>query len=236
MKTLEYSGNELDIFSLAVNWKRYWASLMSPYIRGNVLEVGAGIGNNTLLLRTLHPHTQWICLEPDASLIAVLRAKIRAQNLSPSIQIVTGTLSDLPMQSGYHTILYIDVLEHIEDDLTEIQQAANLLAPSGYLIVLVPAHSFLYTTFDRHIGHYRRYTVRSLNALQPKHCALVAARYLDSVGFFASLANRLFLRQHLPTARQIRFWDRVFVRMSLIIDRLTLGKIGKSALIIWRKL
>ena len=51
--TAEYLGHELEIFAHAVNWKRYWASLIRRYIRGDVLEVGAGIGTNTPYLKDL---------------------------------------------------------------------------------------------------------------------------------------------------------------------------------------
>jgi hypothetical protein len=61
------------------------------------------------------------------------------------------------------------------------------------------------------------------------------ARYLDSVGLLASLGNRLVLRSAQPNQRQIRFWDRLMVRLSRRLDPLFGYRLGKSALVVWRK-
>src|SRR5579863_9759834 len=58
-----YAGSELALFEKARNWKRYWRSLVKPFISGDVLEVGAGIGANAELLREV-THREWTCLEP----------------------------------------------------------------------------------------------------------------------------------------------------------------------------
>ena len=62
----EYSGTELELFAHATNWKAYWRRMLAPFVRGDVLEVGAGIGTNTPLLRELTTGA-WTCLEPDAA-------------------------------------------------------------------------------------------------------------------------------------------------------------------------
>jgi hypothetical protein len=65
-----YKGNELEIFQRAVNWKRYWTAQVRPHIGSCVLEVGAGIGANTPYLNK--GAKEWVCLEPDAQMAAVL--------------------------------------------------------------------------------------------------------------------------------------------------------------------
>ena len=64
---------------------------------------------------------------------------------------------------------------------------------------------------------------------------LVRMVYLDSVGFFASLCNRLILKSSMPTPGQIALWDRVMVRMSRWVDPCLGYAAGKSVLGIWRK-
>src|SRR5262249_30583866 len=132
-------------------------------------------------------------------------------------------------------ILYLDVLEHIVDDRGELARAARRLAPNGRLVVLAPAHPWLYTPFDRAIGHHRRYTRASLRALAPDGVRELLLRYLDAAGLAASLGNRLVLRSAQPTSRQIRTWDRWLVPCSRWLDRATFGRIGKSVLGVWRK-
>lgn len=76
------------------------------------------------------------------------------------------TLAALPRDSRFDTILYIDVLEHIADDRAELVEAARRLNPGGYLVVLSPAHQWLFTAFDAAIGHVRRYTAKSLRGFR----------------------------------------------------------------------
>ena len=72
-----YVGGELDLFALAKNWKTYVRTQIADYIRGDVLEVGAGIGGTTV---ALHDGTarHWVCLEPDATLAARLLERLSA--------------------------------------------------------------------------------------------------------------------------------------------------------------
>lgn len=231
-----YEGGELELFQAALNWKQYLRRQISEFLRGEVLEVGAGIGATTLALHDASV-AGWTCLEPDPVLVARLEPAVSGQldrqGRCPTL--VTGTLRSLEPDRCFDTIVYIDVLEHIEHDREELELAANLLNPRGHLVVLSPAHQFLYTPFDRAIGHFRRYDRRSLVACTPPECALVRLRYLDSVGVAASLANRLMLRQSMPNAGQIVLWDRFMVPTSRAIDRLFGYTLGKSILAVWQK-
>ena len=149
-------------------------------------------------------------------------------------ELVLGDLSTLDSSRLFDAILYIDVLEHIEDDSAELRRAAAHLSPGGALIVLSPAHPFLYTPFDQAIGHYRRYTRQSLRAAAPRNLRRDKLIYLDSVGMLASLANRLLLDQSMPTAAQIHIWDTYLVPCSRVMDPLFFGAVGKSVLGVWR--
>ena len=63
----------------------------------------------------------------------------------------------------------------------------------------------------------------------------MCARYLDSLGFFLSLANSKLLRQSMPTPRQIGFWDTVVVPISRRLDPLLGYRFGKTVLCVWQK-
>jgi len=230
-----YAGEELELFSHAIRWKRYWSSQLAPFFGANVLEVGAGIGTNTLLLAS-NRQKRWVGLEPDPRLAQNLKSKVKTLGSRPAVlDVIIGDIRSLAPESRFDTIVYIDVLEHIESDHEELEGAFRLLSPGGYLIVLSPAHQFLYTIFDYGLGHFRRYSRQTLRAVGPRQYAPQRVFYLDSVGFCASLANRLLLKQKLPTIRQIKFWDRYFVQSSLILDPLLGFNIGRTVVGIWRK-
>src|SRR5438046_3446757 len=113
-----YVGNELDTFRLAGNWKRYWSSFVVPFLRGDVLEIGAGIGANLSLLCGDAVH-RWICLEPDVTLCQRIDTEIGRLQLRHKCHTVHGTLSALPERDRFDVLLYLDVLEHILDDAAE---------------------------------------------------------------------------------------------------------------------
>ncbi len=231
--TETYIGNELEIFANALRWKAYFSGTLAPYGK-KVLEVGAGLGATTSILCD-GSQEEWLCLEPDLQLLAQVEARIRSGELPACCHARAGTVRDLAPGALFDSILYIDVLEHIKEDQAELEHAARHLAPGGRLIVLSPAYSFLYSPFDESIGHYRRYTRASLTLLTPPACKIVRSMYLDSVGLFTSLANRLFLKQSMPTQAQILFWDRNLVPLSKIIDRLIGFRFGRSVIVIWER-
>jgi SAM-dependent methyltransferase len=235
VSSYEYDGGELDLFAAADRWKRYLAHSIGPWLGPRVLEVGAGIGATTAALAT-GSHDSWVCLEPDPSLAARLEGAHEVGKVPRFCRVVIGTTETLAQNESagrFDAILYIDVLEHINDDRAELERAADLLAPGGRLIVVSPAHQWLYSAFDRAIGHCRRYTRRSLARVAPVELHVRAMDYLDSAGLVASTANRLLLRQSMPTASQIAIWNRVLVPVSRILDPLTLFSLGKSVLGVW---
>lgn len=231
--TIDYAGSELELFRAATRWKEYWSACLRPYVSGRVLEVGAGIGGTTGVLATGREE-EWVCLEPDPAMASRLRAAAEAGRLPPTCRVRTGTLADVAASDRFDTILYIDVLEHIEDDRAELARAAAHLAPGGHLVVLAPAHRFLFTPFDQAIGHFRRYDRASLLGLEPPGVRVAAAFYLDSVGMLASLGNRLLLRSGMPTEGQIRLWDKAMVPLSRRLDPLLRRSVGKTVVTVWK--
>lgn len=231
MSEFVYVGSELDLFASVTNWKSYWASQVRPYLKGDVLEVGAGIGSNTRFLDA-GSAKRWVCLEPDAQLAERLREKLTEIGIR-RYELVCGTIESVAGQQ-FDSIVYIDVLEHIERDHEELNKAARLLRPGGRIIVLSPAHQRLFTPFDASIGHFRRYDREMVRAISPPMLRLLSVRYMDSVGLLASAANLLLLRQSMPTKAQLQFWDRWLVPVSQICDRLFLYRVGKSILSVWQ--
>jgi len=229
-----YSGTELDQAALAVNWKTYFRSRLAPYVTGRVLEVGAGLGGTTIRLRDGR-QTSWLCLEPDPMLAARLQETLNADRSSVPTSVMTGDLTALPPDARFDSILYIDVLEHIEDDRGELRRAAAHLAPGGALVVLCPAFQILFSEMDKALGHFRRYTRRTLAAVFPETLKQRELFYLDSLGMIASLANKLFLRQGAPSEQQVKFWDGWIIPVSRVLDPLLLNSIGRSVIAIYRK-
>ena len=232
--SLGYVDGELELYARASNWKRYVGTTLAPFITGRVLEVGAGIGTNIPYLAGREVR-EWTSLEPDPIMARRVAAEVAAGQLPPS-RVIQGTIADLEPGARFDTILYIEVLEHIAEDKAELARAVKHLASGGALVVLGPAHQYLFGRSDAASGHRRRYDRASLAALAPPRCALATTLMLDSAGFFASLASRFLISSAAPTPRQIAFWDRVLVTLSRVVDPLTFHRFGKTVLAVWRKL
>jgi hypothetical protein len=229
-----YIGQELTIFAHAINWKKYYTSIIQPYLGKRVVEVGAGIGATTAVMCD-GTQEEWICLEPDAALRTKIDRLISEGQLPACCQTRGGFVADLLPETLTDTMIYIDVLEHIEGDRIELETASAHLPSGGHLIVLSPAFNFLYSPFDRSIGHYRRYDRKMLCALTPSSCRVKKIIYLDSLGMATSVVNRFLLSQAMPTVAQIKFWDTYLIPISRLVDRVLGYSFGRSLLSIWIK-
>ena len=88
------------------------------------------------------------------------------------------------MNDKFNTIMYLNVLEHIEKDKDEIEIALHKLEKGGHLIILVPAHNKLYSNFDKAVGHFKRYEMSFFKNLGLNNCETQKLVYLDAMGYF----------------------------------------------------
>lgn len=234
MSNLSYKGSELELFKKADEWKAYYQNLIKDYLGREVLEVGAGIGATTKALCS-EKQTRWLCLEPDPAMGDRIKSLIGTHELPSTCQVRVGLVADLQSEETFDTIIYIDVLEHIEDDREELKSSCSHLKPGGFLVVLSPAHQWLYTAFDEAIGHHRRYNKNTLLAVVPEGLECIKLKYLDSVGGIAAFGNRFVLKSNMPSARQLAVWDKLMIPLSRLVDPLLGYRAGKSILGVWRK-
>ena len=233
MNESKYIGDELSIFKDAINWKRYWYNSVQSYVKGNLLEVGAGIGINTKLILKNPNINNVLAIEPD-ELLANQIMKNNKVN-SSKIRVQIGYLNDLSLSKTFDTIIYTDVLEHIKNDSSELNRAKLHLNKGGHLIIIVPAYNFLFSPFDKAIGHYRRYNKKMLKNSVPNDLTRIELFYLDSLGACASLLNKYILKQSYPSKSQILKWDKLIIPTSKIIDKIIFRSFGKTLIGIWKK-
>lgn len=226
------ADGELVLFSLAKNWKRYVKTQIQSYLIGDVLEVGAGIGATTAALHDDRAR-RWVCLEPDVRRANQLQVTLTEQ--LGIVSVIVGSLSALADRPSFDCVLYVDVLEHIRDDQSQIYDCARLVRAGGYIVVLAPAHPWLFSKFDQNVGHLRRYDKARLQSLMPAGWSKKKLAYLDSVGILLCLGNAFVLRQAIPSRLQIFVWDRLCVPLSQVLDRLLFGTLGKSVLAVWQR-
>lgn len=212
--------------------KNYRAALLHDFrqeLRGNVLEVGCGIGQITSELLEIPAIDTLMSIEPDAAFCAQLRSRL------PNHSLIQGTVADLKSDRNWNAILSINVLEHIENDAEELSRYCHLLQPAhGSLCLFVPARPEIYAPIDRDFGHFRRYTRAELTRkLQDAGFRIKSLRYYNFVGYFLWWLNFRVLAKRTFEVRAVRAFDRViFPLVHGIESRLCPPPIGQSLMVV----
>ena len=141
------------------------------------------------------------------------------------------------LNQNFNTIIYFNVLEHIDADILEIENSIQKLNIGGHLIILVPAHQKLYSKLDEVVGHYRRYNINFFKKNIFKNVQMVELKYLDFFGYFLYFLNKFFFKEEtFPTKLKIFIWDKIFTPFTIIIDFLFRYKFGKNILCVYKKI
>src|SRR5262249_41485742 len=148
----ESLAHDLDAMAGATAYNDWLIDRARPWLHGRVLDVGAGIGTHTRQLLELADEV--VALEPEPGLAELL------QQYVDGAEIVVGDAS--AVEGPFDAIVCFNVLEHIADDEGTLRRFRELLAPDGALLLLVPAHPFLYGKIDHAFGHERRYVKKEL--------------------------------------------------------------------------
>jgi SAM-dependent methyltransferase len=121
--------------------------------RARILDAGCGSGRNMVELAR-HGTVTGVELA-DAS---VSLARERGAG-----EVIAGSVLEMPFEAGsFDLAASLDVIEHLEDDLTALRELRRVVAPGGSLLVTVPAYQWLWSGHDEINHHFRRYTRRSL--------------------------------------------------------------------------
>ena len=222
---------EFAALTEAKNYRRALVSEFRDVLHGEVIEVGAGIGQMTEHLRQLPAVRQAIAVEPDPGFCAQHRA------IFPDQKVLQGTVADLPVGASADAILSINVLEHIEHDVIELECYCQLLrARRGALCLFVPARPEIYAPIDKDFGHFRRYTFGELqDKLSRAGFKITRMHYFNSVGYFAWWLNFCVLKKRTFEPHKVRLHDRrIFPVVHWLESRVARPPFGQSLLAIAR--
>lgn len=225
-----YPGKELEALSVAVNYHRWIVDEIEPFLGETVAEVGAGVGSVSQLLLEKDV-ARLLAFEPSSNLYPLLEKNLAAEK---RVRTINDFFSPR-YESGLDSVLYINVLEHIEDDRTELGRALAALRPGGHLVIFVPALAWLYSEFDRQIGHYRRYTKSELcRVVEEAGFSVTKVRYFDVAGIIPWYVNFVLMRNSIGS-RSVSLYDRLVVPVMRVAERLIAPPLGKNVLLVARK-
>jgi SAM-dependent methyltransferase len=230
---IDYTGHDLEAMIEAPQYIAWILSQFEPFLGRRAVEVGAGSGNfSSQLIGKLEG--ELVAAEPSTQMFPLLKRRF-ADNARVSCE--PHFLAELlPRYRGtFDSVLYVNVLEHVVDDLGELALAHQALKPGGYLCVFVPALPFLLSEFDASVGHHRRYTKKHLTGLMREaQFEIVKIRYFDMLGILPWLIFMKLLHWHLTPGR-VGLYDRCVVPLMRILERWLPPPVGKNILVVGRR-
>jgi SAM-dependent methyltransferase len=181
----------LETLSQASDYYKWLASRMRPYIRGKVLEIGAGIGT----------FAEWGKESATEYHVSDLDPRLAAKLANRFDQVFCwDVFTPFPNDDLYDTIIILNVVEHLENDQEALHCIHKRLKGGGHLVLMVPAMQFLFGSLDSAFGHYRRYTKSSISRLiENAGFSMRKTEYVNVVGMLGwFLYGKVLKSKSLP--------------------------------------
>jgi glycosyltransferase involved in cell wall biosynthesis len=158
-----YGSEILGRLSRAPRFNAWMADVVRPLCGQHVLEIGSGTGN---LTRQLVPRDRYVASDINPLYLSTLET-LTGDRPYLDVQLCDVSRKETFPQAGsdFDTVICLNVLEHVEDDRSSLENIRSVLAKGGRAVVLVPRGPGLMGTLDEVLGHRRRYTEESLRAL-----------------------------------------------------------------------
>jgi SAM-dependent methyltransferase len=225
---------ELELLATMPNYYAWIMEAFTPFVRGHVIEYGAGTGTISRLLVPLADTLS--AVEPSSNLAAALQAKFRDDS---KVEVVRESLQNHAIKVGaatVDTVVMVNVLEHIEDDNQALAHIFRMLRPGGHLLIFVPALQVLMSKLDVIFGHFRRYHRLELMQKVTKAGGEVEiCRYFDFLGIGPWFVLNKVMGATAFNPRIVDIHDRFVVPVSRAAERMISPPIGKNIILVARK-
>lgn len=232
--------NKFQYDDLAAKDKDLYAhtkyDILERYLAGQqglrILNAGCGSGELSLRLGALEHTVLGIDPEPSYIGLALANAAV-AGHANCSFEV--SSIEAYAGPGDFDCVIATDVLEHIEDDRTAFAKMVSLVKPGGLVLITVPAGQWLFGYHDVQLGHYRRYSRKTLRALVRPLCAIEAVRYFGFSLIPVCLVFSKWLKRPYPVAesgdKARRPLASFVLRTLLKFDRMLPLPLGTSLLL-----
>lgn len=224
---------DLEVMSSANNYRDWMYKRVEPFIGQRILEVGAGIGNFTSLLLD---RELVVATDKYEKCVDYLKTRL-GDNLKTEPTILDLAAPDESLaRYDLDTVICMNVLEHVEDDLAALKYMNRVLVTGGRAVILVPAFQFLYGSIDHAIEHYRRYTRKSLlPVMERAGFKIERAFYMNVIGMAGWFWNNRVRKIEEENAKQIGVFDKFIAPWAERVERALPPPFGLSLIAIGRK-
>lgn len=205
---------------------------------GNILEVGSGLGTfSEKIFRDMGSSSHLMLTDFSTRYVQSLKTRYSSfQNVSVDRMDLNNREEYSKIGYGkYDSIIALNVLEHVRDDVLALQELYKMLKIGGILIVLVPCHKFLFNVIDEKLGHYRRYTKKELLCkINETNFTVVCMHYFNTAGMVGWFFNGNLLKNAEINRTASRWFDRL-VPVLNCLDRITSNITGLSLICCLKK-
>ena len=229
---MEYPGRDLEAMGFAVRYHAWIRDEFAGAIRGDVAEVGAGDGAFSELLLQLQPRSLTL-FEPCTAMHERQPPTVAGD---PRVRRENAIFAERRGDDGaFDTVVYVNVLEHIDDDRGELRLMHRALRPGGRICLFVPALRWLMSDHDRSIGHVRRYERAELrDKVRDAGFDIERLHFFDSLGTLAWWLCMRVLKLPLRGG-SVDVYDRAFVPVLRAVESRLRPPLGKNLLLVARK-
>ena len=234
IKEIDIEGEDtLNAVAKADKFNFWMYSQMRPFLRGNILEIGSGIGN---ISDFLTKEFSSACLSDVRDQYTEHLKQRFPHNNVLNIDLVHPEFETVyqKLLGSFDFVFALNVVEHIKDDSLAASNMARLLKPSGTMFILVPAYQWLYNSFDVTLEHFRRYNKKRITRINPKSCEPIQSRYFNAfgiVGWF--IVGSVFKKKIIPEGNMSLF--NKIVPMVKVLDWVLGNQIGLSVILVTKK-
>ncbi|NRA47258.1 MAG: glycosyltransferase [Oligoflexales bacterium] len=193
-----------------------------------ILEVGSGIGS---LTKELVKHGDVVATDISDSYVSILKTKFSKYTGFEAIQ-WDASLKPNFMSEKFDMIVSFNVLEHIQDDNKTMKIWADMLKPNGALIVLVPYSPQLFCPIDEAVGHFRRYTKKSLsNLFNQSGVSIRKVFFGNSIGTIGWIISGVIMQKSRLSTGQLKLYSlmKPFIKP---VEKVLENYIGLSLIIV----
>ena len=224
----KYSGSDvLDLMQSAKQYNNHLANLCEQLIKDKnvkIVDFGAGIGTISEILAQKDFNVECIELDDEQRKIIQEKGLKAFEDLSH--------IDD----NSVDVFISFNVFEHVKNDKEQIKKIYNKLKQGGKFLLFVPAFSCLYSSFDKRLGHYRRYDLSVVKFLV-ENCGfrINSCKYFDSLGFCLALIYKIFNKNGQISKYSIFIYDKIIFPLTLISDKIFNKYFGKNIVMILSK-
>jgi SAM-dependent methyltransferase len=234
-----YAGRDLEVMAFAENYHRWILQIFKPFLGTRVVEVGAGTGSFSELVLE-HSLASLSLVEPSEAMYRILSRRINPPDAATHIKtyntLFANVADHIRVKQRPDSIIYVNVMEHIADDMAELRAVHRTLGAGGRLFIFVPALQWLFGSFDKQIGHFRRYSRTELESkCLGAGFRIIKSVYFDFVGIVPWGIKYRLMKSSTLEPRAVQLYDRYVVPASRAIESKIEPPIGKNLLLIAEK-